>query len=189
MINIKFIALFFLFLIIFILFPLYRHNDDMFRIRGFPSGAGVGMRYKRFINLKGEPVSREVINKRLIDLIGEPVGREDINVNSVINMSILRYEGLIVYLSLGECDERRIVAAVDIYTTKYRVGGRGRVGVGSTRDEVERAFRERRTARVVPAVVVLPGFETAFAVERSIAFNFSFDEDGLVDMIRVVVIG
>ena len=186
MINIKFIALFLpLLIILLILFELYRYNDSMTRVRGLPSAAGIGMPYRRFINLKGEPVSREVINTRFIDLKGEPAGREVINVNPR-NRNILRYEGLIVYLSFGECDEHRIVAAVDIYTTKYRVGGRGRVGVGSTRDEVERAFRERRTARVVPDIVVLPGFEIAFAVERFIAFNFSFDEDGLVDMVRVV---
>jgi len=101
------------------------------------------MLYPNYGNISGigRPIRHE---HSLIAQKGEPKMRELIEGENANDMYALHYEGVTFFVS------NNFVFYFDITSERYRLGGRGlvqnRIGIGSTRDEVEASYWRRRNA-------------------------------------------
>ena len=133
--------------------------------------------YAQLIELKGQPLAQEVIYTE----------------DDGVGLRILHYDGISFYVGHS-------VAYFDITGTQYRLGGRHRIGVGSTRRQVEADFRLRARANFI-ADCSCSRIRTAHMASMSLPnagfryyqffreVSFEFDENNRVIRMRISMYG
>jgi len=86
--------------------------------------------YDDLIRRMGQPHARGATTRTLARWDGTEI---------ISNLQVLYYEGLTFFVN-----EHDRVSFIDITSERYTLGGRNRIGVGSTRAEVNADYRQRR---------------------------------------------
>jgi len=120
----------------------------------------------------------------LIEVMGEPLARETIATDAGTELIMLRYDG-IHFTATGNQ-----VRSFEITGEQFRLGGRSRIGVGSTRRQVERDMRRRARANAFTADCSCSRFRSG-VIGGNIFFElhtqsviFVFDENNIVIQMR-----
>ena len=120
----------------------------------------------------------------LIEVMGEPLARETIVTGTGTELTMLRYNG-IHFTATGDQ-----IRSFEITGEQFRLGGRSRIGVGSTRQQVERDMGRRVRANAFTKVCSCSQFRSG-VISRNIFFElhaqsviFVFDENDTVIQMR-----
>jgi hypothetical protein len=152
-------------LIIYCSIQWYWWYDDILHVSNLEN-IGPGTPYSRLIEIMDEPLKRETVEMRTSMLgLGEA----------------LHYDGLIFYIIESETG-RKSVNFIKIISETHRLGRRDRIGIGSTKEEVEKAFTRSRRSHIMK---IGSNYDLSFAINKGIAIDFSFDEQGIVNEIRI----
>ena len=155
------------------------------------------MVYPSFCNVNGLGVRLQHTYDRLISTMGEPHKREVFERDNASNLDVFHYDGVIFFIGR----ERGGIVYIDIVGEQFTLGGPmwRRIGIGSTREEVEADFERRRenAARWVDRISVHVKFDephslpnAGFGYATSDLWNFvefEFDENDIVTRIRIGV--
>jgi len=150
-----------------------------------------GMMVPHFRDIQGVGVSLGAGYDRLIAARGEPHAREVITRENAGDLYALHYDGITFVINSGFG-----VIYFDITSERYRLGGRNRISVGSSRREVERDFTHRwQMARFwleFPGNIYgefhdSPGAEFGYFTSRNWErVEFWFDENDRVTKMRIM---
>ena len=170
-----------------------------YRIYSLPN-ITLGTHYDRVIEILGQPIQRGIRHFNttdIDDIVTTYVYRLCLSYE-MINMKfeqtsreiryVLHFDGLVIDFGPFELVyTEKTVRRIDIYCYTYKVivDNVHMVGVGSTKDEVEWAFRSRRRFNIIRDYSMFTNLEVVYILDRWWAFHFSFDENDLVNLVRV----
>ena len=138
----------------------------------------------RLYNIVGLDVRPSTHYSRLFGFIGEPDRRAPCDITLCCDdWQQYHYDDLGLMFRMNHNGR---VVCINIYSEQFRLSGRDRIGVGSSRLEVEQAM-SRPTRSKQSQNFWIDRTETAIrlSIDKLFDVRFSFDEDDAVYMIRI----
>ena len=137
----------------------------------------------RLYNIVGLDVHPSTHYSRLFGFIGEPDRQEPCDVALGENWFLYHYDDLGLMFRISPQGR---VSSIHIFSDAYRLSGRDRLRVGSSRHEVERAIR-RPTSSQLAQNFWIHRTESAInlTIDKLYDVRFSFDENDNVYLIRI----
>ena len=119
----------------------------------------------------------------LIEAMGEPHTRETIVLSNGSELITLNYDGINFTIRNNRVDEFKITGE------QYRLGGRRRIGIGSTRSQVEEDLQRRQGANRLTADCSCSRLRSGISSDGGIHYSlynisvaFVFDQDDIVTL-------